>query len=50
VTRGWQQQANTESVDDYLKAIFHLSDGGERRVSSGELADRLEVAQLRLPT
>jgi DtxR family transcriptional regulator, Mn-dependent transcriptional regulator len=38
------RERNTESVDDYLKAIFHLSDGGKHRVSSGELAERLEIA------
>jgi DtxR family transcriptional regulator, Mn-dependent transcriptional regulator len=38
------REPNTESVDDYLKAIFHLSDGGRRRVSSGELAERLGIA------
>jgi len=38
------QNTNSESVDDYLKAIFHLSDGETRRVSSGELAARLGVA------
>jgi DtxR family Mn-dependent transcriptional regulator len=44
MTRGREQNANTESVDDYLKAIFHLSDGGKLRVPSGVLADRLGVA------
>ena len=34
----------TESVDDYLKAVFYLDEGGSRRVSSGELAERLQVA------
>ncbi|HTF63778.1 MAG TPA: hypothetical protein VK638_13890 [Edaphobacter sp.] len=38
------REPNTESVDDYLKAIFHLSDGGRRRVSSGEVAERLGIA------
>jgi DtxR family transcriptional regulator, Mn-dependent transcriptional regulator len=42
--RSREQHANTESVDDYLKAIFHLSGGGKQRVSSGELAERLGVA------
>src|SRR6266568_484662 len=42
--RSREQNANTESVDDYLKAIFHLSGGGKQRVSSGELAERLGVA------
>jgi DtxR family transcriptional regulator, Mn-dependent transcriptional regulator len=48
-----EQKPNTESVDDYLKAIFHLGHGlagqGERvgsgeRVSSGDLAEQLGVA------
>jgi DtxR family Mn-dependent transcriptional regulator len=39
-----EHAVNTESVDDYLKAIFHLSGDGKRRVSSGELAERLGVA------
>ncbi len=44
MARSREQTTNTESVDDYLKAIFHLSEGGKRRVSSGELAERLGVA------
>ena len=36
--------ANTESVDNYLKAILALSGPEERRVSSSSLADRLGVA------
>jgi DtxR family Mn-dependent transcriptional regulator len=36
--------ANTESVDNYLKGILVLSGPEERRVSSTSLADRLEVA------
>lgn len=36
--------ANTESVDNYLKAILDLSGPEERRVSSTSLADRLGVA------
>src|SRR5271163_3075171 len=36
--------ANTESVDNYLKAILVLSGPEERRVSSSSLADRLGVA------
>ncbi|MGA8741788.1 MAG: metal-dependent transcriptional regulator [Terracidiphilus sp.] len=36
--------ANTESVDNYLKAILALSGPEERRVSSTSLADRLGVA------
>ena len=42
--RSRAQNSTTESVDDYLKAIFHLSSSGKRRVSSGELAERLRVA------
>ena len=42
--RSREQHANTESVDDYLKAIFNLNGGGRQRVSSGELAERLGVA------
>jgi DtxR family transcriptional regulator, Mn-dependent transcriptional regulator len=34
----------TESVDDYLKAVFYLDVEGTRRVSSGQLAERLGVA------
>lgn len=34
---------NTESVDDYLKAILELSGSEERRVSSNELARQLGV-------
>jgi DtxR family transcriptional regulator, Mn-dependent transcriptional regulator len=34
---------NTESVDDYLKAILELSGPEEQRVSSNALAERLEV-------
>jgi DtxR family transcriptional regulator, Mn-dependent transcriptional regulator len=33
--RSREQIANTESVDNYLKAIFHLS-GGESNVSAAE--------------
>ncbi len=39
-----QVPANTESVDNYLKAILALSGPKERRVSSSSLADRLGVA------
>lgn len=39
-----QVPANTESVDNYLKAIFAISGSEERRVSSSSLADRLGVA------
>lgn len=35
---------NTESVDNYLKAIFALGNDGARRVGSGEIAARLEIA------
>ena len=35
--------ANTESVDDYLKAILELSGAEEKRVTSNALADRLGV-------
>lgn len=37
-------KANTESVDNYLKAILALSGAEERRVSSTSLAHRLGVA------
>src|SRR6202051_3312041 len=39
-----QGNGNTESVDNYLKAILALSGPEERRVSSSSLADRLGVA------
>jgi DtxR family transcriptional regulator, Mn-dependent transcriptional regulator len=39
-----QGNVNTESVDNYLKAILALSGPEERRVSSTALADRLGVA------
>lgn len=35
---------NTESVDNYLKAIYALSNDGARRVGSGEIAARLQIA------
>jgi DtxR family transcriptional regulator, Mn-dependent transcriptional regulator len=44
MARGREANTNTESTDDYLKAIFYLGGGGERRVGSKELADRLNVA------
>ena len=44
MARSREQIANTESVDNYLKAIFQLGGGQKNRVSSGELAKRLEVA------
>ena len=37
-------EARTESVDDYLKALFHLGHDGTERVTSGALAQRLNVA------
>jgi DtxR family Mn-dependent transcriptional regulator len=39
-----QGNANTESVDNYLKAILALSGPEERRVASTSLAGRLRVA------
>lgn len=39
-----QVHVNTESVDNYLKAILDLGGPEERRVSSTALADRLGVA------
>ncbi len=36
-------KANTESIDDYLKVIFHLG-GASERVSGGAIADRLGVS------
>ncbi|MGA8090867.1 MAG: metal-dependent transcriptional regulator [Terracidiphilus sp.] len=39
-----QGNVNTESVDNYLKAILALGGPDERRVSSTSLADRLNVA------
>lgn len=39
-----QGNVNTESVDNYLKAILALGGPEERRVSSTSLADRLGVA------
>jgi len=44
MARSREQSANTESEDNYLKAIFHLSGGEKQRVSSGDLAERLGVA------
>lgn len=38
------RNAGSESVDDYLKAIFTLSDSDGRRVGSNQLAGRLLVA------
>lgn len=39
-----QANVNTESVDNYLKAILALSGAEELRVASTALADRLQVA------
>ena len=39
-----QGHGNTESVDNYLKAILFLEGGEKRRVSSKALAERLGVA------
>lgn len=36
-------KSNTESVDDYLKAILELSGAEEKRVTSNALAERLGV-------
>lgn len=41
---GRHAKGNTESVDNYLKAILFLGDREERRVTSKSLADRLGVA------
>jgi DtxR family Mn-dependent transcriptional regulator len=38
------QRHNSESIDDYLKAIYTLSGDEQRRVGSSELAERLEFA------
>lgn len=38
------QQRNTESVDDYLKAIHSLGGDERRKVGGSELAARLQVA------
>lgn len=42
--RSRESAANTESVDDYLKAIFHLGKAGTERVSGGAIAKRLSIA------
>ena len=39
-----QANGNSESVDNYLKAILYLGGPEERRVTSKSLADRLRVA------
>src|SRR5450631_193115 len=41
---GRQTNGNTESVDNYLKAIFYLGGPEENRVTIKALADRLSVA------
>jgi DtxR family Mn-dependent transcriptional regulator len=38
----WER--NTESVDDYLKAIYTLGGDEKRRVGGSELATRLDIA------
>jgi DtxR family Mn-dependent transcriptional regulator len=38
------KRATSESIDDYLKAIYSLSGEKQRRVGSSELAERLGVA------
>ena len=43
-TRHRQAARNTESIDDYLKAIHALSGDAERRVGGSELAGRLAVS------
>ena len=40
---GREPKANTESIDDYLKVIFHLG-GASERVSGGAIAERLGVS------
>lgn len=37
-------RSTSESIDDYLKAIYSLSGEQQRRVGSSELAERLSVA------
>jgi DtxR family Mn-dependent transcriptional regulator len=44
MTKSREQAINTESVDDYLKAIFHLGHAGTERVSGGAIAKRLGIA------
>ena len=39
-----ETKPNTESVDDYLKVIFHLGRDGTEQVSGGAIAERLGVA------
>ena len=38
----WER--NTESIDDYLKAIYSIGGDERRRVGGSELAVRLDVA------
>lgn len=38
------RKKTSESIDDYLKAVFHLGGDDQRRVGSSELAVRLHVA------
>ena len=38
------QRRSSESIDDYLKAIYSLGGSEQRRVGSSELAERLGVA------
>jgi DtxR family transcriptional regulator, Mn-dependent transcriptional regulator len=42
-TRSALHPGNTQSVDDYLKAIFELSGPDEARVTSNAIAERLNV-------
>src|SRR3954454_577241 len=44
MTREPGKKASSESIDDYLKAIFALGGPDQRRVGSKELADRLKIA------
>lgn len=44
MARNRPNDSNTESVDDYLKALFHLGCDGTEFVSSGAIAQRLNVA------
>ena len=43
-TKRTRWNRNTESVDDYLKAIYSLSGDERRWVGGSELATRLQVA------
>lgn len=44
MAKGSGKHSASESVDDYLKAIFTLGDEDDRRVGSNQLAGRLQVA------